>query len=69
MNSLSQSFDETKAAIMREENNEYFIASFVFDAEDVLHIVRETMPDKRLALKADLERAADFIAKALKDCQ
>jgi hypothetical protein len=35
----------------------------------VLHIVRETLPDKRMALKADLERAADFIAKALKDCQ
>jgi hypothetical protein len=54
---------------MREENNEYFIASFSDDAEDVLHIVRETMPDKRKAFKDDLESAANFIALALKDCQ
>lgn len=54
---------------MREENNEYFIASLSDDAEDALHIVRETLPEKRKAFKADLERIADFIAKALKDCQ
>lgn len=65
MNNLSQSFDETKASDMREANNEYFIASLCYDAEDALHIVRETMPDKRKAFKADLERTADFIAKAL----
>lgn len=65
MNNLAQNFDETKANDMREANNEYFIASFSDDAEDMLHIVRETMPDKRQSFKSDLERAADFIAKAL----
>jgi hypothetical protein len=69
MNNLAQGFDETRANDMREANNEYFIASFSDDAEDVLHIVRETMPDKRKAFKDDLESAANFIALALKDCE
>lgn len=54
---------------MREENNEYFIASFMDDAEDVLHIVRETLPDKRKAFLHDLQEAADLINRAIKDCQ
>lgn len=68
MNNLSQSFDETKADTMREANNEYFIVSFAFDAEDTLHIVREMLPKQRAAIKGDLERAANFIALALRDC-
>ena len=69
MNNLAQSFDETKADTMREANNEYFIASFTDDAEDALHIVRETMPDKRKAFLNDLQEAADFIARAILECQ
>ena len=55
--------------IMRSDNNEHFIASLTYDAEDALHIVRETLPDKRKAFLADLERAADFIARAILDCK
>lgn len=54
---------------MREENNEYFIASFMDDAEDVLYITLETMPDKRKEFLPDLERAADFIARAISECK
>lgn len=69
MENIAQSFDETKADTMREANNEYFIASFTDDAEDALHIVREMLPKQRATIKGDLERAAAFIALALKDCQ
>ena len=68
MENIAQSYDETKADTMREANNEYFIASFSDDAEDVLHIVRETLPDKRKAFLHDLQEAADFINRAIKDC-
>ena len=69
MNNLAQSFDETKADTMREANNEYFIASFTDDAQDALYIIRETMPDKRMGFLPDLQRAADFIDRAIKECQ
>jgi hypothetical protein len=55
--------------LMREANNEYFIASLTDDAEDALHIVREMLPKQRAGIKDDLERAADFIAKALLECR
>ena len=60
MNNLSEFHDETKADTMREANNEYFIASFAYEAEDALHIVREMTPTQRASIKTDLLLAADL---------
>ena len=53
---------------MREVRNEMFVAEFAIEAQDMLHIVREMMPEQRKTIKDDLLLAQDYIARALRDC-
>lgn len=69
MTNIAENYDEAEAETTRGKNIAYEVSMFPYEARDILYMVREMTPKQRRDSFEYLVETADYINKAIKECQ